>query len=29
MERLPVESALTEQTRRFKQIAGKPRSARA
>ena len=26
MERLPVESALTEQTRRFKQIAGKRRS---
>ena len=29
MERLPVESALTEQTRRFKQIARKPRSDRA
>ena len=29
MERLPVESALTEQTRRFKRIARKPRSDRA
>ena len=29
MERLPVESALTEQTRRFKQIARKPRSDRS
>ena len=29
MERLPVESALTEQTRRFKQIVRKPRSDRA
>ena len=29
MERLPVESALTEQTRRFKRIARTPRSDRA
>ena len=29
MERLPVESALTEQTRRFKRIARRPRSDRA
>ena len=29
MERLPVETALTEQTRRFKRIARRPRSDRA